>query len=231
MKPDLKIPSLSIRGGQVVTWTVQIDARVWNDSTGPCNNTFWTDLYVYTDPDQVPNPPEDGIAYQALSYLGPNEYRDITFGYTFPMSDTYYLYAKADTYENVSEAPPDWRETNNLTGPITVPVELEGTPIPTTEATATPENCGQIGGTVWVFIGGQLVVPTERVSMSVVEAPATTESELDGSYYFGCIAAGTGYTVDGLVIIDGVPYLGYQMGIQVVAGLETSPVDIILFPS
>jgi hypothetical protein len=60
---------------------------------------------------------------------------------------------------------------------------------------------------------------------------ATTESEPDGSYNFGCITPGTGYAVDGLVIIDGTPYTGLQTGIQVLGDDQvTSPVDIILFP-
>jgi hypothetical protein len=238
-KPDLKISSLSIQGGEITTWSnVYIYTTVWNDSTGPCNNTFWTDLYVYvyTDTLRVPQPREDGVDYQALSYLGPNAYRDLTFGYTFPMTGTYHLWARADTYENVSEI----LETNNLAGPVTVTVELEGTPSPTAEPTATPVNPGGIAGTVWVFIGEQLVVPTERVSLYVTNGGAvTTHSDEDGSYRFCvdeqgepyfCIAAGTNYTVDGWVIIDGTIYRGYQTGIQVVAGETTSPVDIILFP-
>ena len=104
--------------------------------------------------------------------------------------------------------------------------------------TATPDpTCGSIGGTVWAFIGGQLVVPTDRVSMSVWKKineidrlVATTLSDEDGNYFFACVSAGTGYLVDGLVIIDSIPYVGYQAGIQVLAKLETSPVDIILFP-
>jgi hypothetical protein len=236
LKPDLQISSLTIQGGTVVTWTVKIDARVWNVSTGPCNNTFWNDLYVYTDTLRFPAPREDGVRYQALSYLGPNAYRDITFSdYTFPVNGTYYLWAKADTYDNVTEAPPSEHETNNVIGPITVTVELPGTPVPTSEATATPENCGGIAGTVWVFIGGQLVVPTERVSMELRKSGqddllASAESDEFGNYSFGCVLAGTGYSVDGLVIIDTIPYIGYQAGIQVLEYLETSPVDIILFP-
>jgi len=41
---------------------------------------------------------------------------------------------------------------------------------------------------------------------------------------------GTGYTVYGLVIIDGVIYSGLQTGIQVVLGQVTSNVDLILLP-
>jgi hypothetical protein len=231
-KPDLKISNLSIQGGEITTWTgVTIDTTVWNDSTGPCNSTFWTDLYVYTDTLRVPLPREDGVRYQALSYLGANSTRDIPFSYMFTISDTYYIYTRADTYENVSEI----SEDNNVSQPLTVTV-VWGGPTPTPTATATPdEECGSIGGTVWVFIGGQLVVPTERVNMELFKTGqegllASTLSDEYGNYFFDCVSAGTGYLVDGLVIIDSIPYVGYQAGIQVLANQETSPVDIILFP-
>jgi hypothetical protein len=67
----------------------------------------------------------------------------------------------------------------------------------------------------------------------------TTHSDEDGSYRFCvdeqgepyfCIAAGTNYTVDGWVIIDGTTYSGLQAGIRVLQGGWTDPVDIILFP-
>jgi len=230
--PDLKISDLTIQTGTIVTGTlVTINTTVLNDSTGPCNNTFWTDLYVYeyTGTLRVPDPREDGVRYQALSYLGPNSTKDMQFAYTFPLTGTYHIYAQADTYQNVSEGD----ETNNVRGPVEVIVDPNPSPPEATPTATTDPNCGSIGGTVWAFIGGQLVVPTDRVSMSVVKGEvivSTTLSEEDGNYFFECVPAGTGYIVDGLVIIDGLPYVGYQSGIQVLENQETSPVDIILFP-
>jgi hypothetical protein len=228
-KPDLKISNLSIQSGEITTWTgVTINTTVRNDSTGPCNNTFWTDLYVYTDTLRVPLPREDGVRYQALSYLGPNSSTDMPFSYMFTISDTYYVYTRADTYENVSEI----SEDNNVSQPMTVTV-VWGGPTPTPTATATQDpTCGSIGGTVWAFIGGEIVVLTERVNMSLFKngPVATTVSDEYGNYFFNCVPAGTGYLVDGLIIIDNVPYYGYQSGIQVLANQETSPVDIILAP-
>jgi hypothetical protein len=228
-KPDLKISNLSIQSGEITTWSpVSIDTTVWNDSTGPCNSTFWTDLYVYTDTLRVPLPREDGVRYQALSYLGPNSSTNIPFSYMFTISDTYYIYTRADTYQTVSEID----ENNNVSQPLTVTVTWGG-PTPTPTATATPdEYCGSIGGTVWAFIGGEIVVPTERVNMSLFKngLVATTVSDDYGNYFFECVSAGTGYLVDGLVTIDNIPYYNYQSGIQVLEQQETSPVDIILFP-
>ncbi|HUS69434.1 MAG TPA: TadE/TadG family type IV pilus assembly protein [Anaerolineae bacterium] len=238
-KPDLRISALSIQPTNPVTGTlVTINTTVWNDSTGPCNNTFWTDLYVRTEP----TPPafrDDGVKYQALTYLAPNGEKLITFlDYTFAMTGTYYLYTQADTYQNVGEI----SEDNNASQPLMVTVQVNPNP-PTATPIATPaDELGSIGGTVRVFIGGQVVVPGERVNVSVWkggEMVATTESGVDGSYYFCtdaddnpyfCIAAGTGYTVDGLVIIDGTIYYGYQTGIDVVNNGETGPVTFTLFP-
>ena len=239
-KPDLKISALSIQGTEIVTGTTYfINTTVFNDSTGPCNNTFWTDVYLRTEP----TPPafrDDGFDYQALSYLGPNSTKDMQFAHTFPVTGTYYLYALADTYENVTEI----SETNNVRGPVQVIVDPNPSP-PAPTPTATPgPDCesdppagGSVAGTVWVFIGEQLVVPTERVSLELWKdglMVATTESGLDGRYPVEdlpwCVSAGTGYTVYGLVIIDGVIYSGLQTGIQVVLGQVTSNVDLILLP-
>jgi hypothetical protein len=68
---------------------------------------------------------------------------------------------------------------------------------------------------------------------------ATTHSQEDGTYHFCvgedeqpyfCVPAGTGYTVDGWVIIDGTLYSGLQPGIEVFQGQDTGPVAVILFP-
>jgi hypothetical protein len=232
--PDLRITTLTIDPTTPVTGTiVTIDTTVLNDSTGPCNNTFWVDLYSYTEEDERPEFREDGVRYQALSYLGPNSNKAIQFSYTFAMTGTYYLYTQADTYQNVNEL----HEDNNVSQPLSVTVQVNPSPPEATPTATTDPNCGSIGGTVWAFIGGQLVVPTDRVSMSawkktdgIDHLVATTLSDEEGTYFFDCVSAGTGYLVDGLVIIDGIPYVGYQSGIQVLENQETSPVDIILFP-
>jgi len=226
--PDLRISDLTIQTGTIVTGTeVTINTTVLNDSTGPCNNTFWTDLYVRTEP-TPPAPRDDGVRYQALTYLGPNSSKAIEFKYTFAMTYTYYLYTQADTYQNVNEL----HEDNNVSQPLSVTVHVNPNP-PTATPTATPaEHVGSIGGTVWVFIGGQLVVPTERVNMSLDKdgVVATTVSEDDGSYHFSDVPVDTDYLVYGYVMIDDILYYGYQSAIQVKEGQETSPVDIILFP-
>lgn len=231
-QPDLIITSMSVEADPVYAWTsVMINATVKNDSTGPCNQFFWTDLYVYTDT-VSPAVGEKGVDWSGVSSLGANSSTGLLFSHMFTISDTYYVYAQTDSFGFVSEAPPDG-ELNNVYGPITVPVVYAGdTPTPTATPTQDPD-CGSIAGTVWAIIAEQLVVPSERVNMSLWKGGDPLDSalsETDGSYAFDCVSAGTGYTVEGFVEIDGVLYMGYSTGIQVTANQETSPVDIILYP-
>jgi hypothetical protein len=228
--PDLVVTSLSAPAGPVYAWTpIEINATVLNDSTGPCNEFFWTDFYIYTDT-IGPVPGEKGADWKGIGSLGPNTSAGLQFSHMFTISDTYYLYAQADSFGFVDES----NEGNNVYGPVTVTVELSESPTPTPSPTPTEDpDCGSISGTVWAFIGGELVVPSERVSMSLWQGGDLLQSDLsetDGSYTFPCVSAGDGYEVDGLVEIDEVLYKGYVVGVQVLAGLETSPVDIILYP-
>jgi hypothetical protein len=208
-----------------------IDVTVKNDSTGPCNEFFWTDLYVYTDT-VAPVLQDKGVAWKGISSLGPNASTSIEFTHVFTDSGTYYVYAQADSFGFVTEQPPDG-ESNNVSEPLTLTV-LFGSPTPTATATAAQDpDCGWIDGTVWTFIGGQVVLRSERVNMTLKKGTQLLQEELSetyGSYAFECVSAGTGYEVWGLVEIDGVTYQGYQLGIQVVQEQGTSPVDVILYP-
>ncbi|HUW94704.1 MAG TPA: malectin domain-containing carbohydrate-binding protein, partial [Anaerolineae bacterium] len=231
--PDLKITDLSVPGGQPITdcWTpVDVTSDVTNASTGPCNEFFWTDLYVYTDTVGPPPPNSAGVAWQGLGSLGPNTSTTITFTHSFTISGTHYLYAQADSFQFVSEA----EENNNVGGPVTVTVACEGTP-PTPTPTPTPDPaCGSISGTVWAFIGGQLVVPTDRVYMSLYNPSGQlidqTLTDLAGRYTFDCVPADSGYSVRGTLDIGDTLYWGTETGIQVLPTQETANVDVILYP-
>jgi hypothetical protein len=210
-------------------WTpVAITTDVYNDSSGPCNEFFWTDLYQ-SGAMTVPPPSQGGIAWQGLSGLGPYSGTTITFTHTFTSSGIYYLYTQADSFEFVDELD----ENNNVSQPLSVSVYYDG-PTPTATFTATPDpDCGHISGTVWAFIGGQLVVPTERVYMTLSlggQYIDTTQTDLDGRYRFDCVPQGSPYTVRGTVEIDMTLYLGTATGIEVLPGQETGDVDIVLYP-
>ncbi|TKJ31106.1 MAG: hypothetical protein CEE40_02295 [Chloroflexi bacterium B3_Chlor] len=225
------VPPLPTPEWAAPAWTpVAITANVFNDSTGPIENQwFWTDLYVYSDPVQTPRPNEAGVEYEGLGNLGPLASTTLTFTHSFTISGTHYLYAQADSFQFVQES----NENNNVSEPLTVTVYYAGfTPTPTYTATPDP-SCGDISGTVWAFIGGQLVVPTERVDVTLYRGTliGATETDTDGRYRFDCVPARTGYKVSGtLEASDGTLYRGSEIGIEVLFGQETSNVDIILYP-
>jgi hypothetical protein len=225
------VPPIGDPEWRAAAWTpVAITTDVFNDSTGPCNEFFWTDLYVYTDPVQTPRPNEGGVDYGGLGSLDPNSGTTLTFTHSFTIAGWHYLYTQADSFQLVDELD----ENNNVSEPLTVWVWYDGpTPVPTAIPTRDPTTCGDISGTVWAFIGGQLVVPTDRVYMSLSDAGgpvATAETDLDGRYFFECVPEATGYTVSGTLEIDSTLYRGSETGIEVVRLEETSNVDIILYP-
>jgi len=234
--PDLTITGLSLAGSQPITtcWTsLPITTEVTNLSTGPCNQFFWTDLYVYTDTVSSPAPNESGDDWQGLNSLGPNSSKVITFTHSFQISGTHHLYAQADSFQFVSEI----SETNNIGGPLAVEVQCQGeAPTPTPTPTPHPD-CGNVSGTVWAFIGGQLVVPSERVQVEIYQPgdlPVATALTNDlGQYAFVCVPPtdpGEYYTVLGTVDIDGVVYIGQESGIELPPGGEITNLDVILYP-
>ena len=87
---------------------------------------------------------------------------------------------------------------------------------------------------MWAFIGGQVDVPTDRVYMALTESGQlidTTLTDLEGRYLFGCVPAGSSYTVRGtLEDINGILYLGTETGIPVSPGQVTGNVDVTLYP-
>ncbi|TKJ29225.1 MAG: hypothetical protein CEE40_09300 [Chloroflexi bacterium B3_Chlor] len=224
------VPPLPTPEWAAPAWTpVAITTDVFNDSTGPCNEFFWTDLYVYTDTAEAPLPNEAGVAWQGLGGLGPNTGTTITFTHSFTASGIHYLYTQADSFQFVQES----NENNNVSEPLTVTIYYAG-PIPTPTYTATPDpTCGSISGTAWAWIGGQRVVPTERVDVSLYFGTTwieTTQTGAEGRYRFDCVAEGSGYTAIGtLEASDGTLYRGSEIGIGVLAGQETSNIDITMY--
>jgi hypothetical protein len=238
LPPDLTVSGLSLEAAQPITvcWSpITVTTQISNLSTGPCNQFFWTDLYVRADS----TPPEprdnDGVDWHGLNSLGPEASQTITFTHSFAISDTYYLYTQADSFQFVSETD----ENNNVGGPLVVDVACEGEP-PTPTPTPIPDpHCGDVSGTVWAFIGGQLVVPSDRVEVELLPGEgglpiAAVLTDDQGRYLFDCVpptAPGSSYTVYGIVDIDGVPYFGQETGVEVPEDAQVSNVDIILYPS
>nr|NIN68565.1 hypothetical protein [Anaerolineae bacterium]NIN98672.1 hypothetical protein [Anaerolineae bacterium]NIQ81557.1 hypothetical protein [Anaerolineae bacterium] len=217
-------------------WTpVAITTDVYNDSTGPCNEFFWTDLYQ-AGAMTVPPPSKGGIAWQGLSGLGPYSGTTITFTHTFTSSGVYYLYTQVDSFEFVDELD----ENNNVSQPLSVSVYYDG-PTPTATFTATPDPfCGSISGTVWAFIEGQLVTRQERAHVSLIQdgsiiaTTTTPENPPDpadeGIYSFDCIPPGSGYTLRGTLEIGETLYVGTLADVSLAPNEVKTNQDIYLFP-
>jgi hypothetical protein len=228
--PDLIISDVSMDAGPIPAWTtVEISAAVFNDSTEGCTDYFWSDLYVYTDTMGPPGPSERGVDWRWRGPLAAGSGATLTFDHVFTISGTHYIYARADASGFVEES----AEENNVGGPLTVTVHyFANTPTPTSTPTEEP-TCGAISGTVWAFVGGQIVVPSDAAEVRLWPhgtLVATVESDDSGAYSFDCVWPAAGYMVDGSVELDGTPYYGYESGIIVLSGEETSPVDLVLYP-
>ena len=229
--PDLTITGLSVPAGDpVAAWTpVTITTDVFNDSTGPCADSFWTDLYVYTDTVDAPQPSEPGVAWQLLSGLDPYMETTLTFSHTFTLSGTHYLYTQADSFQQISEL----NENNNVSQPLTMTVFYAG-PTPTLTPTPTPDpNCGDISGSVLVFIDGEFRAPGQRVDIELYDGDdlvAATGTDNNGVYFLLCVPVSSNYTLLGMTEKWSVFYLGVATGIEVLADQETPNVNLILYP-
>jgi Flp pilus assembly protein TadG len=223
------VPPVPVPEWAAPAWTpVAINTDVFNDSTGPCNEFFWTDLYVF-DTEVPPPPSKAGVAWQGLNSLGPMSGTTITFTHSFTSSGIYYLYTQVDSFEFVEELD----ENNNVSQPLSVSVYYDG-PTPTATLTATPDpNCGSISGQALVNFPGGWDVPGARVNMTLYlggQFIDATETDLNGLYLFDCVPAGTGYTVRGVVQIGETLYVGAEPGVPVIANQETSNVFVYLYP-
>lgn len=232
LPPDLTITDLAVPAGEpVAAWTpVAITTDVLNDSTGACTEFFWTDLYVYTDTLSAPQIGKAGLEWQGMSGLDPHIETTLVFTHTFKNDGTHYLYTQADSFQFVNESD----ESNNVSQPVTVTVFYDGPP-PTLTPTPVISCDAQILGTVWAFVGGQLVVPSGRVDMSLYDQNsnliAIEQAADNGGYLFDCVPIGEEYTVMGLVEIGGILYIGSESGIDVLEeGQVLAGVDIILYP-
>jgi hypothetical protein len=232
-QPNLVVESLALENeGTVSTYdplTFTIGVR--NIGAAAANSLFWVDLYA--DPAVEPPSPSDlmaeaGVAWAAVSSLAENEGMSLTLFYLAGFTDLgeHTTYALADTWEQILESD----ESDNVGGPLTVNVELEGSP-PTPTPTPTPGGSapGAISGSTWLYINGD-IVPQGRVSVYLydgVELIAETLSDETGNYLLDSIPPGS-YTVIGETVIDSTPYNDIIPDVQVYSGETTEYVTLVL---
>jgi Flp pilus assembly protein TadG len=218
--PDLVISDLRLLNtGPISTYQpLDFSVTVANIGSRPVNTMFWVDLYN-ADPAEGAR----GITWGALSGLGAGRSTNIviTLRYGFAATGTHQVWAKADSWLQVSEL----NEDNNSAGPIAVDVSRAGTPPPETPPTTT---VGSIVGETWVSLTGA-PVPHGRANVYVYDGEtliASTVSDANASYALYDIPVGT-YTVVGETWINGVRYSNIYPGVQVVEGQSTVRIIIM----
>jgi hypothetical protein len=232
--PDLVITHFSAEPTGVISVTdpITFTVVVANNGELAAGNLFWVDLYDTWDTVTPTLDTLRGMAsfqWRGVSYLGAGESITLTIPHDYGFSDAGYhqIYAWADSYEQIVES----NETNNVSGPISVPVSSEGvvpTPIPTD--TPIPPTSGSISGVTLIWDGSYLV-PIGRANVTLMQGStivADTISDAEnGTYRFDGVEPGT-YAVLGEAVIDGLLYYDVVSGVEVVAGVETTDVDLIL---
>jgi hypothetical protein len=185
---------------------------------------FWADLFVDpADPISPTNPALHETDYWApVKALagGESVVLALPLLYGVEVTGVHTCYVMADTLNEIGEG----NELDNVGGPFTFTVDLEGTPpTPAPVPAAEGEGSGAISGVTWLQLDDG-VAPQGMVNVYLYNGDALvaeTTSDANGNYWLQDLAPGT-YTVIGEVAIDGVLYTGTAMGI-VVGGGETAP--------
>lgn len=219
--PNLVVSRLQLLATPPITTyqPLPFQAVVRNIGDQPVNSMFWVDLYANASP--TTTPPFSGtspIGWSAVSGLGVSGTVTLTINTQgFPVTGTHRVYAWADSWNQIAET----RETDNITGPITVSVTAVG-PTPTPSPTPGPTT-GSIAGIVYLVKG--TVTPISRATVEVWLGGtliASTLSGENGVYQLTDIPAGSGYTVVGWVVIDGQYYTDQMTGVTVTGGQITT---------
>lgn len=219
--PNLVVSRLQLLATPPITTyqPLPFQAVVRNIGDQPVNSMFWVDLYANASP--TTTPPFSGaspIGWSAVSGLGVSGTLTLTINTQgFPVTGTHRVYAWADSWNGIAET----RETDNITGPVTVSVTAVG-PTPTPSPTPGPTT-GSIAGIVYLVRG--TVTPISRATVEVWLGGtliASTLSGENGVYQLTDIPAGSGYTVVGWVVIDGQYYTDQMTGVTVTGGQITT---------
>ncbi len=160
-----------------------------------------------------------GGAVQVITLTVPQGFTGIATSHT--------VYGMVDSTQAITET----METNNIGGPLVVPV----TPATTTPTpTSTPTGNGVIAGTVRLFNGSDWI-PVFRAEVFIVQTTsvptptlvAIIETSMTGGYFFGGAIEGETYTIAACYVISGITYMGIRPGIVA----PNHFVDLFLVPS
>jgi hypothetical protein len=209
-----------------ITFTVSVR----NIGETAANNLFWVDLYIDPSQELSPTNPllEESTDWTAVSALEADAAITLTLYHPegFTEVGDHAAYAMADTWNQILESD----ELDNLSSVLTVPVSVEGNP-PGEEPTPTPapvEN-GQVSGSTWLYINGDVVLQG-RVNVYCYDGAqliAETLSDQEGSFLLTDVPPGT-YAIIGEAVINDVLYTDIAMDVVVESGQTTNYVTLIL---
>ncbi|MCX8067459.1 MAG: pilus assembly protein [Anaerolineae bacterium] len=220
--PNLVVSRLQLLATPPITTyrPLPFQAVVRNVGDQPVNSMFWVDLYANASP--TTTPPFSGstpIGWSAVSGLAVSGTITLTINTQgFAVTGTHRVYAWVDSWNQISET----RETDNITGPITVSVTAVG-PTPTPSPTPAPAM-GIIAGRTYLYRGGT-ITPISRATVEVWRGSTLIASTLSGEggiYQLTNIPAGSGYTVVGWVVVDGQYYTDQVTNVTVTGGQITT---------
>ncbi len=216
--PNLVASDLRLLTASPITtyYPLQFQTVVRNIGDQPVNSMFWVDLYADSSPPFSGTIPIGWSAVSGLAVSGTITLTIDTPG--FAVTGTHPVYVWADSWNQIAET----RETDNITGPITVSVTAIG-PTPTPSPTPGPTT-GIIAGAVYLVKGGT-VTPISRAMVEVWQGStliASTLSGENGVYQLTGIPAGSGYTVVGWVVVDGQYYTDQVANVTVTGGQITT---------
>jgi len=233
-QPNLVVERITLEYTGVLTTynpvTFTVDVR--NSGAVATDSLFWVDLYL--DPAVEPLSPSDlisetSVVWAAASLLSVNETMSLTLRYPqgFNTIGDHTVYAVADTWDQVLE----FDELDNVGGPLSVTVELEGTLPPTPTPTPTPGGVGTgaIGGSTWLNFSDSFS-SQGRVSVYVydgVELIAETLSDQAGQYLIESIPVGI-YTVVGEMYIGDALYSDAVLNVEVFDGGAALFITLVL---
>ncbi len=227
--PDLIVPweriAISPVGDLTTYQPITVTVVVENATAGDASNFFWVDVYTSTTP-ITPTYMTPGMDWTGVSSLGGGDSITLTLRYDegFPNTGTYYIYALADSWTQVTELE---EENNYNLQNITVDVVAQGTPPPTpTLQTGT----GAISGYTWIFVPP--LVQQGRINIQCYNSSDQLVAETTSSdaAYFRIEGLVTDwYTLIATTTIGSVQYQATRL-VQVTDGSETSDVFLILYP-
>jgi uncharacterized repeat protein (TIGR01451 family) len=223
--PDLVIGDLELVSSTPITTheAVTFEAVITNDGNLPAVDQFFVSLYFNPDPqpDDTHIPAEYRVAVVAINGLGAGISRTVslTANSGFPITGTHSVYAVVDS-DPADEGVIDERfETNNIAGPLEVPVENEATP---PEGPEPPEETGSLSGTATIS-GQQSPQALVRVRATHLNSGTLFEvyTDMAGEYGFADLPVGD-YTITGCFVEGGTEYFVSVTGVEIVENQMTT---------